>query len=150
MKDFVKHLSTKLSNAIKAWRFGKDKLPLTNANCQCYCYYFEWIRHKRVPQKGNDLVQFLPQYYYMLRMKRAKGRKPKKDGWEPRILGQEEGGLDPCSPCSIEMTRVLCEKIQKHPLRAPKSFLWSWLKFIFTLKGKQGHSYLCASTHLST
>ena len=66
------------------------------------------------------------------------------------MLGQEEGGLGNCPPHSIEMTRVFSEKIQKRPLRAPKSFLWSWLKLIFTLKGQQGHSYLYASTHLST
>ena len=58
-------------------------------------------------------------------------RKPRKNGWEPGMLGQKEGGLGPCPPCSIEMSRVLSEKIQKHPFRAPESFLWSWLKFIF-------------------
>lgn len=63
--------------------------------------------------------------------KGLRGRKPRKNGWEPGMLGQEGGGLDPCPPCSIEMTRVLSEKIQKHFLRAPESFLWSWLKFIF-------------------
>ena len=55
------------------------------------------------------------------------------------MLGQKEGGLGPCPARSIEMTRVFSEKIQKHPLRAPESLFWSWLKFIFTLKGQQGH-----------
>ena len=68
---------------------------------------------------------------YILRLKRAKERKPRKNGWEPGMLGQEGGGLGPCPPCSIEMTRMRSDKIQKRPLRAPKSFLWSWLKFIF-------------------
>ena len=87
---------------------------------------------------------------YILRLKRAKERKPRKNGREPGMLGQEGGGLGPCPPCSIEMTRMRSDKIQKRPLRAPKSFLWSWLKLIFTLKGQQVHSYLYASTHLST
>ena len=82
--------------------------------------------------------------------KGLRGRKLRKNGWEPGMLGQEEGGLGNCPPHSIEMTRVFSEKIQKRPLRAPKSFLWSWLKLIFTLKGQQVHSYLYASTHLST
>ena len=33
---------------------------------------------------------------YILRLKRAKGRKPRKNGREPGMLGQEEGGLGPC------------------------------------------------------
>ena len=82
--------------------------------------------------------------------KGLRGRKLRKNGWETGMLGQEEGGLGNCPPHSIEMTRVFSEKIQKRPLRAPKSFLWSWLKLIFTLKGQQVHSYLYASTHLST
>ena len=35
---------------------------------------------------------------YILWLKRAKGRKPRKNGREPGMLGQEEGGLGPCPP----------------------------------------------------
>ena len=35
---------------------------------------------------------------YILQLKRAKERKPRKNGREPGMLGQEEGGLGPCPP----------------------------------------------------
>lgn len=43
--------------------------------------------------------------------KGLRGRKLRKNGWEPGMLGQEEGGLGNCPPHSIEMTRVFSEKI---------------------------------------
>ena len=64
--------------------------------------------------------------------KGLRGRKLRKNGWEPGMLRRSRrrriGQLS--SPLN-RMTRVFSEKIQKRPLRAPKSFLWSWLKFIF-------------------
>ena len=59
----------------------------------------------------------------ILRLKRAKGRKPRQNGWESGMLGQEGGGLGPCSPPSIEITRVLSEKNSKTPLAGTRVFL---------------------------
>ena len=149
MKDFVKHLRAK-STAMKAWRFGNWHVLINECKLLMLLLLF-WVNMaQKTSTQGKRFGSVPATIIIFCDWKGLRGRKPRKNGWEPGKLGQEEGGLGPCPPCSIEMTRVLSEKIQKHPLRAPELFLWSWLKFISTLKGQQGHSYLYASTHLST